>query len=98
MAAIPDVVSLSGGQAGIISSPDERDAPNSVDQLIQQAGVLAKQLRRERAEIEGSGGGRGRPAVKALEQQVVQVWKAIRAARSSGPTDIEVVRRRYKWD
>jgi hypothetical protein len=74
------------------------DVANPLDQLLQQAALLSKQLQRQRADLEGSGRAGGRPAVKALEQQVVQVWNAIRAARSPGGHDIEVVRRRYKWD
>ena len=59
------------------------DVANPVDQLLQQATLLAKQLQRERAGLQGIGRTDGRPAVKALQQQIVQVWNAIRAARSS---------------
>jgi len=72
--------------------------PNLLEQLLQQAGVLAKQVQRERANLEGSSRAGGRPALKALEQQLVQVWTGIRAARSPGSVDTEVVRRRPKWD
>jgi hypothetical protein len=93
-----DVVSVGPGPSGISSTPQSGDVPIPLDQLLQQATLLAKQLQRERADLEGSGAAKGRPAVKALEQQVVQVWKAIRAARSPGRADIEVMRRRFKWD
>jgi len=69
--------------------------PSPLDQLLNQATMLAKQLQRERADLQGSGRADGRPGVKALQQQVVQVWNAIRAARSTGSS--EVVRRRDKW-
>lgn len=72
--------------------------PNPLEQLLQQAGVLAKQLQQERAHLEGSSRAGGRPALQALEQQLVQVWSAIRAARSPGRIDVEVVRRRHKRD
>jgi hypothetical protein len=93
-----DLVSVGRGPLAISSTSESGDVPIPLDQLILQAGLLAKQLQRERAHLQESGGANGRPAVKALEQEVVQVWKAIRAARSSGRPDIEVVRRRYKWD
>jgi len=69
-----------------------------LDQLLQQATLLAKQLQRERADLVGSGRADGRPEVKALQQQIVEVWNAIRAARSTGKPGHEMVARRAKWD
>jgi hypothetical protein len=95
---VPELVSGAYGPSGISSTPQSGDATIPLDQLLQQASQLADRLQRERAELQGASGASGRPSVKALEQQVVEVWKAIRAARSPGRADIEVVRRRYKWD
>jgi hypothetical protein len=95
---IPKVVGVGGGLSGISSPPQSADLPIPLDQLLQQATLLAQQLQRERSALKGGSGTNGRSGVKALEQQVVQVWKAIRAARSPGRADIVVVRRRYKWD
>jgi hypothetical protein len=92
---IQEAVGVGRGPSEISSAPQSEDVAIPLDQLLQQATQLANRLQRERADLEGAS---GRPAIKALEQQVVEVWKAIRAARSPGRVDIEVVRRRYKWD
>jgi hypothetical protein len=93
-----DVGSADSRPSETRGSPHNRNAPKPLDRLLQQATVLAKQLQRERAALEGSGAASSRPAVKALEQQLVQLWNAIRAARLSGGSDIDLVRRRYRWD
>jgi hypothetical protein len=54
------------------------------DQLLQQATALAGQIQLARRNLVTYGPAAGRPALKALEQQLVQVWSAIRAVRSSG--------------
>jgi hypothetical protein len=71
--------------------------PNPVEHLLQQASALAQQLQWERANLEGQSRADARPALQALEQQLAQLWSAIRVARLPGSLDTEALRRRPKW-
>jgi hypothetical protein len=66
-----------------------------LEHLFEQVSALAERLQRERRSLDESNGSGPRVSLRPLEQQLVQLWSAIRLERSPGG-DTTVMRRHSK--
>lgn len=67
------------------------------EELLEQANGLAARLQRERRDLAERNRSGERASLRVLEQQLAQLWNAIRTARSDGGANTEVGSRSSKW-